>query len=855
VKHRSRLSIIGLITLMALSVSAVGVGTAATTQAVSAALGTGDTDRQAIEQAALSEIVKYPSLQQPGFAPFQVGSIRLERDWAFLNLLSFPLKPDPEAELVVPVIVLAIAQQDQSVEWHVYVESTSEYRAKLGESPEKMLSDTSKAMLLGSSQLMSSPQQPTAVSIRGLPWPIGTAWRYNQSAHEPWGTALDFGTPSSGSEWVYTADEGTLLAADETCVAIRRTSDNLQLWYQHLNPTDVAAVAAWGIGNPVSFGQPLGRTTTDPGCRGYSTGHHLHFYFGYGKALDPQGSSLNGWVYTDGNLVRNGQTARPNMTDTVLHSAQGGDNTPPTISFTAPPSGQWYNVDQSIAWSVSDTGGSGVRGYKFAWDQNPPPGAEQSGASGSTNLSTATQGQHTLYVQAWDNAGNPSTVAVAGWFGYDTPPPTVNFTAQPANNRWYNSGQTISWSITDEAGGSGVRGYKSAWDQNPPQGTEQSGVSGSTTLSTLTQGQHTLYVQAWDNAGNPSTVAVAGWFGYDTSAPSNPSSTASGCTASNDVWQNTCADPNFTWSGASDGVGSGVKDYHYYWGADPNGAPSTYTSAASFDPPSVSGPVAAQYLRLSTRDNLNQESLPSTVFVFLYDASPPAATVQINHGAASANQVDVTLNLIASDTGSGVTGVRLSNNGQAWIDTPYASEIPWTLPALDRRPHTVYVQARDLAGNLSATVSDTIDLDLYPVAPHSTGYRICQDVLNIGGSTRITSTHYLLASAIGQPAASGARSTTSGSFSGQSGFLANLTGCLPITYTATSNYTLTQWVIASAGNVRGSASYRLGDTAGQPLASGAAMFSSTAYRMSSGFWAAITATIPMTRVYLPLILK
>lgn len=397
-----------------------------------------------------------------------------------------------------------------------------------------------------------------------------------------------------------------------------------------------------------------------------------------------------------------------------------------------------------------------------------------------------------------------------------------------------NRGNATYGTPRPDAGGN----YGYYWDWNTAQ---------------YSDGSHTIQVQAVANSNTTAWLLAASnsqpslSVTTDNTPPSNPSSISPGCAASNNVWQNTCADPNFTWNGASDGNGSGVKDYHYYWGPSASGTPNTYTSAAGFDPPAVSGPVAARYLRIATRDNLNQESPASMVFGFLYDASAPTATVQINHGAASANQVDVTLNLTASDLGSGVSEMCVSSNGIGCTNwQPLAAELPWTLPAINRRAATVYAQVRDRAGNLSGAASASIYLDLYPVAPHSPGYRICQDVMNVGGSTRITSTHYLLSSAIGQPTASGAISTTSGSFRGQSGFLANLTGCLPITYTATSNYTLTQWVIASAGNVRGSTSYRLGDTAGQALASGAAVFSSTTYRMSSGFWAAITATIPTT---------
>ena len=295
-------------------------------------------------------------------------------------------------------------------------------------------------------------------------------------------------------------------------------------------------------------------------------------------------------------------------------------------------------------------------------------------------------------------------------------------------------------------------------------------------------------------------------------------------------------------------AGSGVKGFLYAWGITSTISPSIFIATTTFDPPAFASPgsVGQRYFNLIARDAFGRDSAPAT-FGVLYDGASPIVTVAINHGAASANQVNVTLNLTSSDTGSGVSEMCVSSNGVGCTNwQPFAAELPWTLPALNRRAATVYAQVRDRAGNLSGTGAASIYLDLYPVAPHSTSYRICQDVMNAGGSTRITSTNYLLASAIGQPTASGAISMTSGSFRGQSGFLANLTGCLPITYTATSNYTLTQWVIASAGNVRGSTSYRLGDTTGQALASGAAVFSSTTYRMSSGFWAAITDTIPMT---------
>jgi hypothetical protein len=55
-------------------------------------------------------------------------------------------------------------------------------------------------------------------------------------------------------------------------------------------------------------------------------------------------------------------------------------------------------------------------------------------------------------------------------------------------------------------------------------------------------------------------------FRYDATARDNPTTVDPGCPAGDGVWQNTCDDPDFTWSGASDRTGSGVAGYNVYWG-------------------------------------------------------------------------------------------------------------------------------------------------------------------------------------------------------------------------------------------------------------------------------------------------
>jgi len=433
---------------------------------------------------------------------------------------------------------------------------------------------------------------------------------------------------------------------------------------------------------------------------------------------------------------------------------------------------------------------------------------------------------------------------------HDTTPPSVTFTSNPSPGQWYNTSPTISWRMSDAE--SGISSYEWWWAGQTHHQVSKSGnpspVTDSTGLSTAGQGWHRIYVRAWNGEGL-SVREDVGPFGYDTVRPNAPSINP-GCNAPNNQWQNTCRDPSFTWSAIdpNGSDGSGIEYYAYAWGTSPPTDPSNWSTTQSYNPGAIADVDSwnQHSLYVRARDEAGNISSLGRYGVW-YDGSIPTVTLSINNGASTTNQTNVHLNLSTDDTGSGISEIRISNNGLTWSEwQPYADIIPWTLPALDRRELPVYAQVRDHAGNESTIASDTITLDLYPPMPHSDNYRICQDVIDVGGSVGISSTSYSLTSAIGQSWATGANANASDGFSGRSGFLADVTGCLPITHTATSSFTITRWVVASGGNLRSSGSYRLGDTTGQPAASGANDFSSPNYTLSSGFWGQITGTVPTT---------
>jgi hypothetical protein len=96
------------------------------------------------------------------------------------------------------------------------------------------------------------------------------------------------------------------------------------------------------------------------------------------------------------------------------------------------------------------------------------------------------------------------------------------------------------------------------------------------------------------------------------------------------------------------------------------------------------------------------------------DFTPPTGAIVIEGGTGWTEDLFVDLDLSWTDLQSGVTHMRIRNAGEdwvAWIDA--ASTQSWTLLAGDG-PKTVEAQFRDGAGNESAVVSDTVEIDDIP---------------------------------------------------------------------------------------------------------------------------------------------
>ena len=187
---------------------------------------------------------------------------------------------------------------------------------------------------------------------------------------------------------------------------------------------------------------------------------------------------------------------------------------------------------------------------------------------------------------------------------WDFHAPVINWT-NPAPSTWYNSDQTISWTVSDPAQGdpaaSGVSGFTQGWDGLPGDsfdfGTPGSAsdyfyngsefpnsTSGYMDLSWAGQGCHTAYVEAWDNIGQGTGAQSPGYFCYDTIPPSDTSIGFSPGSPSNAGTVSINATATDTGCGST---GSCVAYIYYYVNTASNGTDSGswnyigYSSGAS----------------------------------------------------------------------------------------------------------------------------------------------------------------------------------------------------------------------------------------------------------------------------------
>jgi kumamolisin len=338
--------------------------------------------------------------------------------------------------------------------------------------------------------------------------------------------------------------------------------------------------------------------------------------------------------------------------------------------------------------------------------------------------------------------------------------PYVTFTG-PATNKWYNTNQTVSWTINDYPGTGissaskvGIAGETQGWDSIPADpsseatpGTGNSFYSGPQFKNGATgclsfiaggcsggvsQGCHYAYARGWNNQGW-STANQSGYpekYGplcYDTVAPTlaatYAATPASGWYKTPVVVTLTAADPGGT-------AASGI--FHTYYGKNLNCATSTISGCSIYSGAVTLSAEGQNLITAFAQDVAGNNSATKDVF-FYVDTIAPVTAIKLGGTTAQTGNFNtiVTVTLTATDNTSGSGVAHTYYNLDTAAQATYAGK-EFGISTVGK--HTVTTHSIDVAGNVETAHSTTFTI----VGPTTT--KLTASPTTAAGGAKVTLT-------------------------------------------------------------------------------------------------------------------
>jgi len=330
----------------------------------------------------------------------------------------------------------------------------------------------------------------------------------------------------------------------------------------------------------------------------------------------------------------------------------------------------------------------------------------------------------------------------------------------PATNKWYNTNQTVSWTIHDYVPsggtpGTGIAGETQGWDSLPsdpysephggsgnsfydgpqfPNGStgclafEPNGCSGG-----VTQGCHTAYARGWNNqgfntSGNSGYPETYGPICYDTVIPTvvetrSPALPSSGWFTSSVKVTLSATDP-----GGSDA--SGIANTFYTNGSGTCTTKSTAGCTVYGSPFTVST-QGYNLFAYFTEDKAGNFSSPVLLGVNIDETAPTTTLSGSGNLVGKSFQSAVTITLTATDSLSGVKQTTYTLDGGAGTAATVYSG-PFTVSTVGS--HTITYGSTDIAGNVEATQGTGFGI----VSPVSTSLSVSPSTSIAGTSVKLT---------------------------------------------------------------------------------------------------------------------
>lgn len=387
----------------------------------------------------------------------------------------------------------------------------------------------------------------------------------------------------------------------------------------------------------------------------------------------------------------------------------------PTAEAAGVTSGAWQNTinDPVFTLSASDWQ-SGIAGYKVCWSTSLGCAPTDFQASDTYSPGPVATGEYFLTVVAVDNVGHASTPWTYLFFFDGTPPappgPAIDQSGS-ASGVWQKTTAAPAFRWPDGAEvGSGLTGFDVYFGPDP-NGTGATHFNGLVySPGAQADGAYYLRARSKDLAGNTSAWTTLYVFNYDATPPGLPGNAADSQGSISGAWQDAVSAPEFTWLDSVDPL-SGLAGYRVYWGADPSGTTViTTTAGAAFAPGAQA--EGARYLRACAVDAAGNASAWTTLFVFQYDASPPAFapgyTALADGGVISGTwgaDSGLAFTWEASDAGQGVDHYQVyfgpDPAGTTVMASPTAAEHAYTATMAEPGLNYLRLRAVDALGHAS----------------------------------------------------------------------------------------------------------------------------------------------------------
>ncbi|MCX5847326.1 MAG: SBBP repeat-containing protein [Deltaproteobacteria bacterium] len=364
------------------------------------------------------------------------------------------------------------------------------------------------------------------------------------------------------------------------------------------------------------------------------------------------------------------------------------DQSPPITTISGTPASRTNSTSASLT-----VGGADVVAYKYKLDGGVYSPSEIP-AGTPISLSSLSEGSHTVYVIGKDTAGNwqaEGSATEATWT-VDLTPSTATISGTPA-------ALTNTTSVSLTVSGTDVVAYKYKLDSgiySPleiPAGTPIS-------LSSLSEGSHTVYVIGKDSAGNwqaEGSATMVTW-----TVDSTPSTaTISGMPTSR---------TNSTSASLNVG-GIDVVAYRYMLDGGvyspseiPIGTPISLSSLSE-------GSHIVSVIGKDTTGNWQAEG-SATMVTWTVDLTPSTATIS-GVPASRTNSTSASLTVSGTD----VIAYKYKLDGGVYSTLEIPAGTPISLSSLSEGSHTVSVIGKDSAGNWQSEISATMvtwTVDLTP---------------------------------------------------------------------------------------------------------------------------------------------